>query len=168
MKKYGYVDKIYKDKKIIAAYLSCQHKYFLNKQYFFQLELNNEKQKLYLCIYDINQNLIEKQSFIYYKTIARHLNVKLKKLALIYGRKKYENRENFFQYYQMELYHLKELAVFMELLNKGIINVSLISRINKSSNHGGKYKNKNLVFSIKRENIPLLFDKIYSNCNSCE
>ena len=43
VEKYGYVDKIYKDKKIIAAYLCCQHKYFLNKQYFFQLELNNEK-----------------------------------------------------------------------------------------------------------------------------
>lgn len=168
VEKYGYKDKIYSDKKILTAYLSCQYKYFLNNQYFFKLELSTKEEKLYLCIYDINQNLIEKQSFITFKTIAKHLNIKLKKLALIYGKRKIINNETFFQYYRMELYHLKELSVFIELLNKGIINVSLIARINKSNNHGGKYKNKNLVFSIKRENIPLLFDKIYSECKSCK
>lgn len=39
--------------------------------------------------------------------------------------------------------------------------VSLISRISKSGNDAGRYRNKNLVFQIKNENLNKLFEEIY-------
>ena len=161
--KYGYFDKVYKDKKILYAFLSYKSKYLANSKYYFKLELNYEEEKLYVLIYDNNNILIEKETFISFKTIYKHLNIKLKKLALIYGTQKIENKERFFKYYKINIYKLKNFQTFLDLIQKDIICISLISRINKSKNNGGKYKNKNLIFAIKRENIELLFEKIYSH-----
>lgn len=160
--KYGYNDNIYKDKKILYLFLNCKTKYKAKSKYYFQLELNHKEEKLYLLVYDINNNLIEKISYINFSTIYKHLNIKLKKLALIYGKQTNKNNEKYFKYYKINIYHLKDFKTFLNLIENNTICISLISRINKSKSNGGKYKNKNLIFAIKRENIELLFDKIYS------
>lgn len=47
------------------------------------------------------------------------------------------------------------------MLQDGIIKVSLIARISKSGNDKGRYRNQNLVFKIKKDEMNLLFEKIY-------
>ena len=81
--KYGYFDKVYTDKKILYAFLSCKKKYLANSNYYFKLELDYKDEKLYILVYDIDNNLIEKKAYISFKTIYKHLNTKLRKLALI-------------------------------------------------------------------------------------
>ena len=83
-------------------------------------------------------------------------------LALIYASKKKINDEDFFRYYRLSIYKLKSFDTFVNLLNDGYINVSLISRISKSGIDKGRYRNKNLVFHIRKDHIEKLFDKIYS------
>jgi len=158
--KYGYFDNIYQDKKILYAFLSCKSSYLIDNKFYFKLEMDYDDEKLYLLIYDINKVLLEREAFVSFKTLFKHLNIKFQKLALIYGTRKTDNKENFFKYYQIDIYKLKDYKLFLNLIENGIIYISLISRINKSINNGGKYKNKNLIFSIRRENINLLFDKI--------
>ena len=46
---------------------------------------------------------------------------------------------------------------FLRLLKFGVIEVSLISRISKSGEDIGRYRNKNLVFMIRKQDIDKLF-----------
>ena len=90
-------------------------------------------------------------------------------LALIYASQRKINDEKFFRYYRIIMYQLKDFQTFMNLLINGEIDVSLISRISKSGTDKGRYRNKNLVFQIKKDKIEKLFNKTYSftydNCN---
>ena len=57
----------------------------------------------------------------------------------------------------------------MELLLKWEIEIEFVARIQKNGIKKGKYRNKNLVFQIKKQNIEKLFDKIfYYNLDSRE
>jgi len=157
---YGYYDKDFKDKKVLFEILNCSNKKVVNKNYKFRFEIDYKEEKLYLCVYNLNNELIEKKSFVYLDTIKNHLLLKLNTLALIKASKKQENNQLYFKYYEMTIYKLKDFDTFLELLNKGKIEISLISRIGKSGKEKGKYNNKNLVFHIKKNEIPLLFQKI--------
>ena len=71
----------------------------------------------------------------------------------------------YFRYYKIDVYEFKGYENFIELLKNDDIEVSLISRIGKSGNDTGRYRNKNLVFSIKKDKLEKLFNKIYSYDN---
>lgn len=161
VEKFGYPDKDYPEKKVLFEPIndnlqSATHKYQ------FKFEINQKEDKLYLCVYDKEQNFIEKTSFVYLSSIKNHLLVKLNKLAVIYSASKTVNNEKFFHYYKMDIYKLKKFDIFLKLLNDGVIKVDLISRISKSGTDAGRYRNKNLVFKIDKDKIWRLFDRIYS------
>ena len=161
VQKYGWYDKDYQNKKVIFTKLNYKKKNTVNEKYQFKLQFNETKEKLYLCVYDIKDDLIEKESFIYTMSIYNHLMIKLKKLAYIHASKKKQDEELFFRYYQIELYKIKDFDTFLELLENDIIDISLISRISKSGEDKGRYRNKNLVFNLKKKYIHMLFDRYY-------
>lgn len=165
VEKYGYLDKNYPDKKVLFEKISCNRKSLVDDKYKFKLEVNENAEKLYLCVYDLNDELIERESFVYLKTIEEHLTLKLNRLAVIYASTKKEDEEKYFRYYKIDIYNLIGFERFLRLLKFGVIEVSLISRISKSGVDAGRYRNKNLVFSIKKNNIEKLFDKIHSYDN---
>lgn len=156
---YGSYDKNFSDKKTLIRKIRCNELSYLENGYYLSLE--NENDKLYLRVYDKNKKLIEKRSFIYLETIKKHLLTKIKKLAIIKASKKQINNNEYFRYYKLNFYILKDYDTFLNLLKKGLIEISLISRINKSGLNAGRYCNKNLVFQIKKSNIERLFNEIY-------
>lgn len=149
VEKYGYLDKNYPDKKVLFEKISCNKKSLVDDKYKFKLEVDENAEKLYLCVYDLNDELIERESFVYLKTIEEHLTLKLNRLAVIYASTKKEDEEKYFRYYKIDIYNLIGFERFLRLLKFGVIEVSLISRISKSGVDAGRYRNKNLVFSIK-------------------
>lgn len=158
---YGYPDKDFPDKKVLFEKVYCTKKTIVNKKYKFKLEIDRNEEKLYLCVYSINNKVIERKSFVYLDSIRNHLELKLNTLAFIYSKSRIFNNIKYFRYYQINIYKLKSFEFFLNLLNEGIIDVSIISRISKSGQDKGRYRNKNLVFEINKKNIPLLFDEIY-------
>ena len=160
--KYGWYDKDFSDKKVLFAKLNYKEKNIVNYKYKFKLEFDEEKEKLYLCVYDLNDCLIEKESFVYTYSIYNHFNLKLSKLAIIHASTKKKDNEKYFRYYKIDVYKVISFEKFIELLEKDIIKVSLISRMNKSGIDKGRYRNKNLVFQIDKKNIENLFVKLYS------
>lgn len=167
--KYGWPDKDFKDKKVLFVDVKYNEYTNIKNKYKFKFQFDTERDKLYLCVYDINNNLIEKESFVYTLSIYNHLMLKLKNLAIVYASKKKENNELWFRYYKVQLYKLKNFNTFLELIEKDLIEISIISRINKSGVKKGKYANKNIVFFIKKENIELLFDKVYElDCDKAD
>ena len=158
---YGYPDKNYPDKKVIFA--KIDGKSSTENNYIYKLKTDRESKKIFLEIYNKNGNLVEKKSFVYIQSIYNHLMIKLKSLAIIYSYKKKENNDTYFRYYKLIIYELISFNRFLELLEKGIIKVDLIARMNKSGVDEGRYRNKNLVFSIRKYDIDKLFKTMYEH-----
>ena len=99
---------------------------------------------------------------MYFKTLFNHLLLKLNKLAIIYASKKVFDGVTYFRYYKICIYNFTNFNNFLYLLNNDIIKISLISRISKSGDDVGRYRNKYLVFIIRKQDIDKLFDLVYS------
>lgn len=161
VQKYGYYDKEFPDKKVLYEDFNFFTTHIVDEKWIFKLEVNKDDDKLYFCVYDINNKLIEKESFIYLNVLYNHITTKLSNLAIIKASKKSENNEIYFRFYEITIYKLISFDKFLELLEKKIINVSIVGRISKSGLRYGKYRNKNLEFKIKKEHIESLFKKVY-------
>lgn len=160
--KYGYPDKDYPSKNVLFTNLSCVKKVFLPSGYQFFLDIDYYEEKIYLCVYDKNGEFIERESFIYFKTLQEHLMLKLNRLAIVYASKKVIDNEKYFRYYKLNIYVLQDFERFLFLLKSDVVKVSLIARISKSGIDIGRHRNKNLVFMIKKGDVDELFDEIYS------
>lgn len=158
--KYGNFDKDFPEKKTLIRKVRCNELSKLKNNFYLSLEI--EKDKLFLTVYDKNKILIEKESYVYLETIKDHLNTKIKQLAIIKASKKKIDDIEYFRYYLITLYTLKNFETFINLLINGDIEVTLNSRINKTGITAGRYYNKNLVFQIKKDNLEKLFTKVYS------
>ncbi|MBQ9181142.1 MAG: MvaI/BcnI restriction endonuclease family protein [Bacilli bacterium] len=161
IEKYGYFDKDFKDKKALQEILSCKNQKKVNN-YIFKFDIDEKEEKLFLCIYNLNGELIERKSFVYLDTIYNHLKLKLSSMALVYASTKKCSAEDQFRYYKITIYELIGFHKFIELLKNGTINISLSCRIGKSGKYAGKYKNKNLVFELQKKDINKLFKEIYT------
>lgn len=158
---YGYYDKQFQNNKVLYEDINYLTTHIVNNKWIFKLEINKTDEKLYFCVYDINNKLIEKESFVYLSVLYNHLVTKLNNLAIIKASKKIINNEVYFRYYEITIYKLKSFDKFLELIENKKINACIIGRISKSGYKCGKYSNKNLEFKIKKENIEYLFEKIY-------
>ena len=156
---YGHYDNDYKDKKVLFEKVS--NKIIEGKKYNFMLEVNRFQQKIYLAIYDEFGTLIEKQTYIRFDTLKKHLQTKLEKIAYVKASKKKIDDLDYYRYYSIFLYHLKNFDTFLNLIDRNGLEISVISRISKSGVDEGRYRNKNVVFSIRKENIFRLFDCYY-------
>lgn len=158
---YGNYDKDYPDKKVLFTKLDCKYFALVNDKYNFILDFDKDEKRVYLCVYDLNRNLIERRSYINFQTIIDHLKLKLNKLAFIYASKKKDNFDYYYRFYRIIFYKLRSEEVFLSLLEDGTIKVGLVSRISKSGSDKGRYRNKNLEFEIDKYDIEKLFEKIY-------
>ena len=143
---------IYIDRKLLLCDLKFNEKVLVNNKYFFELKLNYEKEKLFLFVYDLYGNLIERDAFINFDSLRSHLKIKLSSLALIYASKKRIECVDYFRYYKMIIYELKSFDVFLKLLEKNIVKVSIACRVSRSGIREGEQRNKNLVFKIFKKN----------------
>ena len=160
LKKYGRNDCIYKDKKILNTTLSCNKQTLVNGKYYFKLEISSKEERIYLVVYDVFNNLIEKDDFINFESLKTHLELKSSTLALVFASKKNIDEVPYFRYYKMIVYKLISFKKFIELLKQDIIIVDIVGRVSRSGSEKGRQRNKNLVFKISKDNIDKLFKTI--------
>lgn len=160
LNKYGKSDFVYKDKKTLFASLSFNEEVLVNNKYYFKLEMDEQKEKVYLVVFDLNKNLLEKAAYVDFCSIRNRLQVKLTNLAIVCASKRKIEEELYFRYYKMVIYKLTSFEKFIKLLKEDIIRVDIIGRVSRSGIEAGRQKNKNLVFKIDKKNIDMLFDVI--------
>lgn len=160
LQKYGKPDTIYKDKKILIATLSCNRKVLVNDNYYFKLTVSKEEKKLYLEVFDKNDNFLEKEAYINFSTIKSRLELKLSMLAMVWASKRTIDSELYFRYYKMVIYKLTSFEIFLELLQEDIVQVDIVGRVSRSGTEAGRQRNRNLVFRLGKQNITKLFDTI--------
>lgn len=157
---YGYYDNTFNDKKVLYAPLRFNQYSVVKDSYIFKLEF--EEDKIYLCIYNLNYELIERKSYVFINTLYQHFMIKLQNLALVRASKKVINNTKYFRYYKISLYRLISFDKFLDLLIRDIITVNLVCRLSKSGYKAGRYSNQSLVFQIKPCYLNLLYNLIYS------
>ena len=156
---YGHPDSEFPDKNVLFTNLNVKEKHSVDDKFKFRLKVEREEGKIYLEVFDMNDNLIEKESFVYIDSLYNHLNLKLKNLAVVTASKKSIDGKFYYRYYKIQFYELKDN--FLDLLENDIIDVELVARVGKSGSDRGRYRNKNLVFKIPKHKIEELFTKIF-------
>lgn len=160
LNQYGRYDKEFINAKILITPLKFKEKVSIH-DYYFELDMDMNQEILFINIYDTNFNFLKKRGIVNFKTLKDKLTTKLQNLCVIYASKKKIENDLFFRYYKIECYKLKNFDYFISLITEQKINISLSLRISRSGEYKGKNRNKNLVFSINKNNLELLFDKIY-------
>ena len=159
--KYGWFDHEFVNKKILMTRIRYKSKTKIQSGFQFKFELDEQEEKLYLCVYDMEGILIEKESFIYLSSIYNHLCLKLSNLAIIYASTKKDSNKKYHRYYEINVYKLISFDRFIELLKNDDIGVSFLARLGRSGDNKGKYKNKSLTFELKKEDVFKLYSIEY-------
>lgn len=154
--KYGqcYVDSV---KKYLFVNLKANENVLVNEKYYFKLNVSYLNKRIYVDIYDINNNLLD-QPYIDFASIEDHLRIKLNTLAVIYASKKNISDQNYFRYYAIYCYKLKSTELVFRLIEENIVKLSIVCRADFSNSE--KQKNKGIVFRISKDNLTRLFNKI--------
>ncbi len=124
------------------------------------ISVNYEKEKVELLVYNNhgeNTNIDVSWSFDYLK---ERLELKLKYLAFIRVSSCIICGEGYYHYHKLTLYKLKDFNTFINLINRGIIEITFKIGTHKSGNRIGKVYDHGTDFSIKVEDLELLYDKL--------
>lgn len=157
--KFGFYDPDFPDKKVLFRKITNYNNE--SNKYNFQFDIDRQNEKIYLCVFDSNGVLIERSSYLHFSTLKNHLYKKLRKLAYIKASTKKVDGIKYYRYYSIKLFFLKSFETFLELMEKDVLEIWIVSRINKSGKDKGRYRNKNIEFSIKEQYLEQLFDNYY-------
>lgn len=142
---------------LFAYRFSCNKETIINN---YKLKFNVDKlsRKIYLNIYDLRDNLVVKIFSLSFNELKKYLKSKLNGLVIVTYFCKRKDNKLYYKYGNVESYNLKNFETFIDLLERGAIQIKL--------GHSGHIKSKilsidSLIFEIKNKNILLLFDKEY-------
>lgn len=148
--------------KILHTSIFANRKNTYCGQYKFQMEVNRNDKKVYLAIYDINDNLLEKISYWEFESLQKKLERKLKKLAFIGSKSKKEDGIELFKYEKITISKFKDFGKFLELIENGNIMLDIRIGVYKSGKNFGKTHDHGTGFRIREKDIELLYDVIES------
>jgi len=157
---YGYPDTKLKMYNVLNTSIYSKYKIRVGLSYFFELKVDKEKEKLYLLIYDKKKRLLEDEVYWDFDILQEKLYRKLKYLAFVSAEKKILNGEKYFKYNNIKFYKLKNFNTFIELLDKGIIRISLKIGVFRDEKRMGKIHDHGTSFSIKEKNLDKLYELI--------
>ena len=158
---YGIRDNVYHEHKKLIVNLKLNRKVLVYDKYYFELRIDYDNKKIFIRIYDNELNFLEDRAFIYFDSLDQRLRVKLHHLALFYASKNVFNDNLYFRYYKLECYKYKGIDSFIKCIEEEDISVALILRFAKSGKDFLKNKNKNMLFSIRKNSLESLFNLIY-------
>lgn len=157
---YGYPDKILKDKEVLANSVQANYPTLVAGHFAFKLQIDYEKEKIYLVIKDRNGKLLEKDVYWDFSTIQEKLERKMKVLAFI---KAWPNRidgVDYYKYYDIKFYQLKGFEEFLKLIEQGVIRITFKIGVFRQGERMGEVHDRGTGFEIEEINLTKLFNPI--------
>ncbi len=157
---YGYPCK--KDRRFKVLYIEAYgDKFnFAGIKYQYKIEVNRKKEKVYICIYDKDSKLIDKNVSWSFDYLKERLILKLNYLALVNAWNKRNGNCEYFKYYKLSFYKLISFERFIDLIEDGTIKLTIKVDIHTGEKNYGKTYDHGCGFSIKEENLTKLFKKL--------
>lgn len=156
--KYGYLDS--NNYKILNFVLYGEFLKPINNEYSAKLRIDYKNKKVIMEIYNKDNELIDNLSSWSFELLEEKLCRKLNYVCLIEGDKKFSHNVLYVRYDKYKFYKLKKFSNFIRLLKRGQIRISFTLGVYKSGSKSGKMHDHGTQFSIRKENIKLLFDEI--------
>lgn len=157
---YGFPYK--KDRKYKALYFDTYGNKltFGGVKYQYKIDVDRKREKVYLCICNRSGILIERKVYWSFNYLREKLLTKLTYLAIVNAWPNEIEGWNYFKYYKIEFYTLKNFDKFLELLENGIIRITFKVDIYMDEANYGKTYDHGCGFAIKESDITKLFNKI--------
>ena len=131
----------------------------VNFQY--RLDVDRSNKKVYLCVYNRDDELVERKVYWSFDYLRERLMVKLKYLAIVNAWTNEINGWNYFKYYKINFFKLKGFDKFIDLLEHGKIKVVFKIGIYLDEKRYGKSYDHGCGFAISDNDIC----KLYYKCN---
>ena len=156
---YGYP--YYRDRKYKCLYVEiyANKLTFGGRYYQYKLDVDKVNKRLYLCVYNVYGDLIERKVYWSFDYLRQKLEAKLNYLALVHAWPKSIDNWNYFKYYKIDFYKLKDFNCFLFLLENDKIKLSLKIDIYLDSANYGKMYDHGCSFSISEDDLNKLFYK---------
>lgn len=159
---YGYPHKKYPQYKVLnnSVYANIKNKIGVN--YYFQLDVSRNDNKIYLLIYSRGGKLIENNVFWDFDILKEKLYRKLKILAYVKAcsKKEKNGEDEYFKYSRIEIFLLKDFETFIDLIESGIIRINFKLNIETKPEKLGRIHDHGTSFDILEENLYLLYDTV--------
>ena len=156
--KYGYLDS--NNYKILNFILYGEFLEPINNEYSAKLRIDYKNKKVIMEIYNKDNELIDNLSSWSFELLEEKLCRKLNYVCLVEGDKKFSHNVLYVRYDKYKFYKLKKFSNFIRLLKRGQIRISFTLGVYKSGSKSGKMHDHGTQFSIRKENVKLLFDEI--------
>lgn len=156
---YGYPDKVLKDKKVLNISVTIIP-VLVAKKYIFYLKVDKSKEKIFLIIKDRWGNVLEDSVYWEFKILEEKLTRKLKYVAFVSAWPNEINKETYYKYYKIQFYQLKSFEKFIELIDNGIIRVSIKMAVFREGPKKGMPHDRGTSFELKHSHFHFLFEEI--------
>lgn len=157
---YVYMDTKSKKYKVLNNSVFCNMRTFIGIHYQFMLEVDRFNKKIFLCIFDVHGCLIEKDVYWDFDTIREKLYRKLKILAFVKAKVRFVSGIEYFKYYDMKLYILKDFDTFISLIEEGVIRLNFKISVFKSGRRCGQIHDHGTSFDIRECDLLKLYDEL--------
>ena len=161
--KFGYPDKDFNEIKVINRCVWAGYKNKLDSGYKVSLNINYNEQRVYLCFYDKNDKLTDKESYWEFEDIKQVLFRKMNILALIKAWPKRVNGTYYYRYYDINFYKFKSFYNFLKLLETRKIVLNIQLGVFKSGPKKGQEHDHGITFGIKECDLLELYDEYNIN-----
>ena len=157
---FGYPCK--KDRKYKVLYIEAYGNKlnFAGIKHQYRIEVDREREKICLCVYNRSGELIEKRVSWSFGYLQERLLLKLNYLAVVNAWNKRNDNLEYFHYYKLSFYKFSRFEKFINLIETGIIKITVKVDIHTGKNNYGKTYDYGCGFSINEENLTKLFKKL--------
>lgn len=157
--KFGYPDNDYPNVKILYRSALAKYKNKLDSGYKVSQEVNRSDKRIYLCFYNSDDRIIDKETYWSFEDIEKMIERKLKYLAFIKAWPKRAGGKIYYKYVSMNIYKIKGFDTFLNLINQGKIRVNIQLGVYKSGPKIGQEHDHGISFGIKECDLFRLYDK---------
>lgn len=158
---YGYPDYMYKSCNVLYAEVDTLEKRKAGMNYKFILKVFRKGKRVSLWIYDKDDNIMDGTTVYWtFDYLKNKLENKLKLLAVAVASRKFIDDIEYFHYFTISYYQLKNFNFFIDLIERGIISICIKISVYRRGDKIGTMDDKGISFRIKYDDLDKLFTRI--------
>lgn len=156
---YGYTT-LNNPNKVFLSSFCCTKITQIGKDIGAKLIIDWGNQKVILKFYNFKTNTIDDKASWSFKMLKERFDLKLKKLCLVYVKRKYENEIMYCKFYKCKFYKYKGFEHFLKALQYGHICIKFCINVFKDGPKIGQMHDHGTSFDISLTNLTDIFTKV--------
>ena len=155
--RYGYP--YHRDRRYKCVYIDAFSDRYtsFSKNYKSKINIDNKNRRIYLDIFNQKEELLEHKVYWSFDSLKEKLENKFTYLAIIHAWPNKIDGWNYFKYFSIKFYMLKNFKRFLNLINNGKIRLQIKVDIYLDKDNYGRMYDHGCSFSIAEEDITKLF-----------